>query len=353
MTQTYLYSIIDGGAQGALGVAGVDGTSPVRTLAHDGLGCVVSDYPGEEFNALSREEVVRHLLAHQRVAEHLMRDHTVLPVRFGTLLNSPQEALALLSQGRPVFAEAMASTRDRVELEVAATWDANRVLRETATDEEVARAREALPREPERQTLEQRVRLGQTVKACMDRRRDTYRDRMVDFLRPLAVDVAANTLVSDEMVMNVALLIERSRQPEFEARVHQLDALFQNEITFRVIGPLPPYSFCTVGVTRLTGEEIEEAWRRLRLTQPVSEAEVRRAYRRLTAQEQLHGGLVSDQLLRLREASELLLRYCRARRVGAHPEDSAPLFDIEVIRRRSNEVRPSQFGAAIARSAVA
>jgi hypothetical protein len=209
----------------------------------------------------------------------------------------------------------------------------------------------------------------------MDRRRDSYREWMLDALEPLAVDVAPNALISDELVMNVAFLIERSRQREFDARVHQLDQLFHNEITFRVIGPLPAYSFSSVAVTRLAREHVEDARGILRLGDVLSEVEIRRAYRRLAAEEQRRTSsefrvsrFASDSapspqsvgarhaspvLASLRQASEVLLSYCRARdeaqrgqpgrrRAGRARHDG--LFVVSIKGSKSEEIGPSRFG---------
>jgi len=307
---------------------------------------VLSDYAGKAFGSLSKEELGRRLLAHQRVVERVLQDHTVLPVKFGTVLNSPQDVLDLLSQGHSQFMDALAAIRDKVEIEVAATWDTEQVLQEISKEEGVVRAREAIAGRGQ-PTVEERIQLGQLVKTCMDSRRDSYRERMLDFLKPTAIDVQPNALISDQMVMNVAFLVDRAREEEFDKRVHRLDELFQNEITFRVIGPLPPYSFSTVKITRLTPEQVEEARDILHLGGDISEAEVRQAYRRLAAEEQRNqrprDKLAKDQFGRLRQASELLLRYCRA--CGEARRDEC-LFAVEVKRSRTDEVEPARFGGA-------
>lgn len=357
MGQTYLYGVIAGAKEAALGIAGVDGVSPAHVVARGDLGCVVSDYKGKDFGALSQERVVRSLLAHQQVVEQVMRDRTVLPVKFGTLLGSSQEVRAVLEQGQAQLGRALASIQDQIEIEVAATWDARRVLQDISNDDQVVRTREAILRSGQ-PSPEERIHLGQLVKGCMDRRRDSYRERMMEVLRPLAFDAAANTLVSDAMVMNVAFLVDRSRQREFDERIQRLDELFRDEITFRVIGPLPPYSFSRVEITPLTPEQVEEARQTLWLGDVISEARVRKAYRRLAAEEQrdLEAGdeLAKVRFAILRRATALLLHFCRAdgeaQAAGGGPgtagRNRGRRFLIDVKGSRSDEIEPTRFGAA-------
>lgn len=360
MPRAYVYAIVRAARDEELALAGVDGLHLVRVVARGGVGCVVSDYEDDDPAALPREETVRRLLAHQRVVERVMQRTTVLPVRFGTVLGDHAEVEAVLQQGAHRLERALEAIEGKVEIEVAATWELARALERVSGDEAVLalKASWSTGRQP---TFEQRVQLGRVVKECLDRMRDSYRARMIEVLRPSVLDAVSNVLVTDDLVMNVAFLVERDRQEEFDARVHQLDALFDHEITFRVIGPLPPYSFCTVELQRLSHDEIRAAARTLRLDAPSSAGAVRRAYRRLAATEQRklhHLGVdpqaIQVQLHRLRRASEVLLRACGVEAglasEGASAEPPrhapAPLFVVSLAGTRGEEVEPSRYGGA-------
>ena len=311
----YIYGIINIINQTTWDILGVNGSNPVYTIAYQDLSCVVSDYFSEKFSAKSKEEVIKNLLTHQMVVERVMKEHTVLPVKFGTVLATSDEVQELLYRGRQQFVDALGWIHDKVEVEVAATWDTEQVLREICKEEEIVRTWQAIGSKMGQQILEERIRLGQMVKASMDRHRDSYREQMISFLKPVAVDVQPNALVSDKMVMNVAFLVERANQEEFDRRVRQLNDLFHNQINFRIIGPLPPYSFATVEVTKLSPEKIEEARQLLGLGENTSEAEVRRAYRHLAAEthpDRKPGDeMAKVQFAKLRQASDLLIAYCR------------------------------------------
>jgi len=308
----------------------------VYTIAHHDLSCVVSDYYGREFSSMSKEEVIRCLLAHQVVVEHVMREHTVLPVKFGTVLTTSDEARSLLSQGYSQFVDTLGWIRDKVEIEVAATWDTKQILQEISTEPEIFLASKAIAGRPEQQTLQEQIGLGRMVKASMDKRRSGYREQMINFLASVAIDVQPNPLVSDEMVMNVAFLVDKSRQEEFDSCVKQLNDLFHNQINFRIIGPLPPYTFATVEVTRPSPEKIEEARHLLHLGKTFSEPQVRKAHRHLAAEshpDYRAGGepeLAKAQFVKLHQASELLIAYCR----GQGESDGNLLIN---IRRQREE----------------
>ncbi|NQT73925.1 MAG: GvpL/GvpF family gas vesicle protein [Chloroflexi bacterium] len=351
MSGKYIYGIIDSSDDVAWDISGLGNRSPVHTIADRGIACVLSDYDGDDFGALSKEQVVRYLLAHQTVLENVIWRHTVLPVKFGTILTTSQEVNALLSEGHSIFTTVMALYGDKWEIEVVATWNVGRILQEISVEPEIMQAKQSIASHGLHQNVEERIRLGQMVKTLMDRRRDSYRERMMDFLKPLTVDVQPNALVSDELVMNVAFLVEKSMQEEFDSRVKQLDDLFQDQINFRVLGPMPPYSFATIEVKRSSMEEVEEAKQLLELDTPFTEPEVRKAYRRLAAQSHPdhHPGDDGAKLMfaNLRHASDVLITHCR----GQATSGSSLLINIK--RFRDDEVRHVHFSEAENRVGVA
>jgi len=340
MSDKYIYGIIDSSNETDFGISGINGSSPVYSIAHQDLSCVMSNYTGKEFSCMAKEEVVRCLLAHQVVVEHVMREHTVLPVKFGAVINTSDEVRNLLSQGYSQFIDALAWIQDKVEIEVAATWNMKEILREISTEPEIIRASKAID-DRRKPTHQEQIELGRRVKVSLDRRRSSYQEQMINILMSVSVDAQPNALVSDEMVMNVAFLVEKANHEEFDSRVKQLDDLFHNQINFRIIGPLPPYTFATVEVTRPSPEKIEEARRLLHLGETFSEPEVRKAYRHLAAEShpdhKVGDKLVKVQLAKLHQSSEMLIAYCRG-----HGEPDGNL-SINIRRLRNEEVQHLSF----------
>jgi len=322
MARKYAYGIIPSNEESSFGPIGLGQGSreEVYTMVHQGLCCVISDYQGQDFRGMAKEELIRCLMVHQAVIETVMQRCTVLPIKFGTLLEDSAQVQRLLQQGYALFTDALHQIQDKVELEVAATWDTGKVLQEIGNEEEIVRLKEAIMGRPAEETLEQRIQVGKRVKQLLDRRRDSYRERMVAFLKDTALDVQPNALLSDEMVLNVAFLTNKARQDDFDYKVRELDGVFHGEINFRIIGPLPPYSFSTVEVMRPNPDRLEEARHLLGLGEVVSEAEVKEAYRRLGAK--IHPDRnpgdqqAEERFAKLREASTLLLAYCRGQGGG-------------------------------------
>jgi len=341
----YIYGIITGNDEYTVDINSLGNSNRVYTIGYQGLSCLLSDYHGIEFSRMPKGRIVRSLLGHELVVEYVMKEHNVLPVKFGTVLDTSAEVRNLLVQGYSQFVDILAQTRGKVEVEVAATWDTARVLQEISKEEDIVMTKKAIACKAEQQTLSDHIRLGQMVKASMDRRRDSYQEQMIDILKTMAIDVQTNVLVSDQMVMNVAFLIEKSNQEQFDRSVRQLNGLFRNEIDFRIIGPLPPYSFAMVEITKLNPEKLKEARQLLQLGETFSEPDVRSAYRHLAAR--THPDCNPDdqsakkRFTELRQASDLLIFYSR----GEGEVKSNLLINIR--RARDEEGEHLHFAAGV------
>ena len=348
MTRKYVYGIIPTMDSPTFGESDFPPRlEQVHTVVYRGLGCVVSNYLGEDFASLPKEVLIRCLMAHQAVIERVMKDYPILPIKFGTLVEGDGEVQRLIEQGHRKSTQALSWLDGRVEMEVAATWDLERVLADISQEDEIVRLKRAMANRPPGEVLEQQIRAGRIVKESLDRRRIKYQERMVESLQPMSLAVQPNALVADEMVMNVAFLIHRDREGEFDHQVRDLDQAFHDQIDFRVIGPLPPYSFATVEAARPSAEKMDEARHLLGLGAEVSEAEVKEAYRRLAAETHpdAHpdGDQKGERFAKVREAFALLTAYCRGQnqagdraaqdhRYSLAPEDVTRAFLISVGR---------------------
>src|SRR5579863_5612140 len=95
----YLYAIIDGGRTDLerFGLAGMD-NGEVYGIENDGIVAVVSDTVDKKIRPERRR-----LAAHHNVLRRLMDDHTVLPMVFGVIADSPESIRRILQLNREAF----------------------------------------------------------------------------------------------------------------------------------------------------------------------------------------------------------------------------------------------------------
>jgi len=264
---------------GPIGLGGQDNEVYAQPYAE--IAAVVSECPPLDFHAMGKERLVLYLAQHQQVTETIMKRYaTLLPVKFGALLENEEGVDNLLRCGHRGLKTALEAMAGKVELELVATWDAQQVFAEIGLEEDVAALKAGIACQPAQRTLPQRVKLGQMVKASLDRRKEEYQRAILDSLASQAADVQVNIFSADSVVANVAFLLDAGGQEVFYMKVHELDARFKSRLNFKVVGPLPPYSFGTVEVKKMDAGEVDRARKLLGLGTEATMREIHTAFRR-------------------------------------------------------------------------
>jgi len=80
------------------------------------------------------------------------------------------------------------------------------------------------------------------------------------------------------MILNTAFLLRKETESEFDRRVKRLDHNFCGEVCFKLIGPLPLYSFRCVEIKWADAQQVREALALLSLKEGGNLADLRRAY---------------------------------------------------------------------------
>jgi hypothetical protein len=310
----YVYGIVPSPqvAGTPLELTGLQG-APLQTIACNGITAIVSDAVAYDFAALPKQQLVKVLAQHQGATERIMQQaQTLLPVKFGTLLPAC-DVEKLLAQAKYDLEAALQRVDDHVEVEVLAMWDPQRVFAQIAQHPQIV----ALRREAEGKTPEEvqhiQVTVGAIVKQLLDATREAYAAKIREALSDLADDVELNAVVNDQVVANMAFLLPKSHQTLFDERVAALDQQLGGELLFKVVGPLPPYSFSTIEVDKILPEDVVWASEQLGVDPMPTGDDIRAAYLR---QARLHHPDTNGQdaaaanVFKDDNAAYKLLRYC-------------------------------------------
>jgi hypothetical protein len=282
MDGIYVYCIMNGvHADAGLPEATVAGSSPVEILQAARLSAVVS--PVEGFDVTAEQQVLlRRLAAHQEVIEHFLAQMTVLPVKFGTVLESRDEVLAMLVRSRRELTDWLTRNDGFIEVDVAVTWaDMTKVFGDLAAHPEILTMRSEVERLGPEARLDGVARLGKRVKELLDQKAADVSSAVLSAVLPKARDMATNELRDDSMLLNAAFLIAREAEDRFTRALEELNVQYADVLDFRLIGPLPPYSFATVQVRRYDAGSLLNALGTLELPPVASLREVRSAHRKL------------------------------------------------------------------------
>jgi hypothetical protein len=218
----------------------------VHTAPFMNLAAVVSDSPTVEY-----ESSRRNMMAHTLVLEEVMREFTILPVRFSTVAPSAEAIQEKVLKRRfGEFNGLLTEMEGRVELGLKAFWYEGVIFHEIVEDDPpIRRLRDSLMGRTPEETYYDRIRLGEIIESAMWRKRDEDAEKILARLRPLVYKTQINKAITERMVLNAAFLVAEARQAEFDAAVKKLDAEMGKRFIFKYVGPVPPYNFVSIVVT--------------------------------------------------------------------------------------------------------
>ncbi|MEJ2704043.1 MAG: GvpL/GvpF family gas vesicle protein, partial [Sedimentisphaerales bacterium] len=210
--------------------------------------------------------------------------------------------------------------QDAIEIDVVATLrDFQTFLAEISEEEEIRTLKQSLLSKGSGVTVDDRLKVGVLVKRYCDRIKADYAEQIQTVLNEVSQDFRTHDLMDDTMVLNTAFLLGRDRQADFERRVEQIDKEFEGKLNFRWVGPLPPYSFYTLEISRPQFEQIDWARERLGLERGFVTAEdIKKAHRKsaLASHPDKHRGTpnIEKKFDESAKAYRILLDYYRASR---------------------------------------
>ena len=251
----FVYGIVPADADEAvdLGDVGLDG-SRVYVIVRRRIGALVHDCPAEPYDSGDDAAIAQWVLAHHRVMQLAMaRWRSVLPMTFNTIVapsvekTADENLLAWLEAEHDRLRERLDHLEGKVEYGLQVSYAPAVILRQVAEDvpevrrlEEEAKAttsglaylyRQELDHLLRRET-EQRVRelftaVYERARSCADR---------------VNVEKVKNDTSDLRMAVNLSCLVALERYPELKALADEVAG--DEGHTVRLVGPLPPYSFC-------------------------------------------------------------------------------------------------------------
>jgi hypothetical protein len=237
----YVYCVIRANQALRFGAIGMDEQSAdVYTINYKDLAAVISDVPIAPLDS-TRENV----LAHERVNETVMRDHTVIPMSFGTIFKTREDIVELLRSAYDAFADVLNKMQDKLEFGLKVLWDRDEIVKAIeAEDEDIHRLKSEISSQ-KGSTYFARMQYGRLIDTALQARSERYVAEFLQRLRDVSVASRVNRAIGDKMIMNAAFLVQRNQEEQFDRRIKEIASLF-DKLTFKYTGPWPPYNFVNI-----------------------------------------------------------------------------------------------------------
>jgi len=245
-TGRYVYGVVraDDGSSAVTDLAGATGEA-VTVVVHGELAAVVEAVP--DADAVPAARFVR---AHARVLDAVAARCSVLPLRFGTVLDSDDavvEEVLTLDQTR--LLATLEKLDGHVQLILKARYVLDTVLAEIIAEQpQVRELRDRTRDLPENATMPDRVRLGELVHQAMEAKRGPDRDLVLDALEPCVEEWSVRHSGDMNGLLDLAVLVDASRVADVEEHTRRAAQQLAGRVDLQLIGPMAPYDFATDGV---------------------------------------------------------------------------------------------------------
>jgi len=243
----HVFGVTHAGAEIPEGLSGLgDPARPVRLVAHDDLAAVVCDLDAKP---KTRQDLDRH----QHIQGELVQRITLVPLRFGTLMEDEDELVSgLLGTHAAQLRDVIAGVEGRVQLTVKAIYGEGVLLREVVkADPKLKQATERMQASGDRDGL---VQLGQRIAGAVEERRVADEAAIVRRLEPHAEHIVVETPGHEREAARLQILVPRDKRDKLDRAVAELATEQEARMVVRYIGPLAPYTFCDLSL------DAEAAW---------------------------------------------------------------------------------------------
>lgn len=249
----YIYCIIKANDVQNFGPLGIGGRGDqLYSIVRGNIAAVVSNSPIISY-PVSRE----NLIAHEKAIEEVMKEHTVLPVRFCTIARGDEKICEILETAHDKFWDLLGVMAGKKELGLKAVFPGkggqaggkgdiySYILEKHA---HIKALKEKLAARPVAQTHSQLMAIGEMVEAALQKEKEACKEDILSVLSPLAAEVKINSNYGELMILSAAFLVEQNKEAGFDKLVEQLDAKYGNRIKFKYVGTLPPFNFVNLAI---------------------------------------------------------------------------------------------------------
>ena len=273
MTGKYLYGIIK--RYTSLNLDGL------TTVAHQSLAAVVAEKEVKDYHRLPKAETVKELISHQQIIEKIMEQSPILPVKFGTILKNEEEVTSVLDKDYLFLYNTLQKLEDKIELDLVCFWNEPKAAQMAFQESKRIQNMQKKISKKGEVPLEDKIVLGKLVTVYLASKKEKISSKILKTLKKETVENCGHALADVNMLLNQAFLVEKDKQEAFNNALDRLDSKFADLVNFRLVGPLPPYSFATLVIDSLDEKEVAKARGTLGLNGQLSLKKLKQTYNKL------------------------------------------------------------------------
>ncbi|MEI6141338.1 MAG: GvpL/GvpF family gas vesicle protein [Mariniphaga sp.] len=246
----YLYCIIRNSRAIDFGPMGIGNRADmVYTINFKDISMVVSKSGSMRYEARRV-----NLTAHQLVLEEVMKQFSILPIRFSTISGSYDESkiLTILEKEYDKFSDLLDKMNGKKELGLKVMAIEEPIFKYILEKyDDIRLLKEKLAKLDPDKAHYQLMKIGEMVEKALVKENSSFSDNIISMLTPLSEEVKINDKFGERMILNAAFLIKDENESEFDKAILAFDSQYGNLLSFKYVGSLPPYNFVNLVINTL------------------------------------------------------------------------------------------------------
>lgn len=305
----YIYGIIKGDGKVKFFTKGFFNKRPYA-VTYNNISAVITDAPIKIY-----EQDQKGLLSHNRVLDEVIKNYTVLPMRFGTIARSEDEIKNLLRSAYPVLTNRLTGIKDKVEFDLEINiMNEQSILNDILEKhKEIKDLRNKLIGQGKDAKMEDKLLIGKMIAVEVSKYKNTLVKEIVIALKPYCSH--CKSIGGINILANITFLVYKSKMNNFESAIYKLGDKYGDRLRFKYTGPLAPYNFIELKLILINFNTVDTARRQLGLGQEATIRDIKEAYRRLA--QEYHPDknpgdrLKEEEFKKIAGSYRLLCEYCR------------------------------------------
>ncbi len=300
---------------GAIGFADSYGErSSVKAIHYGGISMVACKLDDWRLNEANKPDLLNKLLEHQKITEKIMKKKFILPVKFGTTVESEQDVISILGRYHADLKKGIQEMKGFVEIDLVAMWDPIVEIKKMGeADNDIKTMKSSIEKLPADKRNEAVLKIGMLLQDKLEEKRQKVEKAITDCLKTHFVRQAGHERYEDRMVMNNSYLLKAGHESVFFEALEQIDEKLGVSVKFKCIHPLPPHSFATIVVNKVDPQELKKAMELFEVTSQTTIEEIKDKSRAFT--KKFHpdkaGREFADKFEFLNKCGKLLLNLFR------------------------------------------
>jgi len=310
--------------------------SGVYAIPFENISAIVSNRENASVDFADRESLGHLLVHHQKTIESLVAIgfNMIIPLQLGTIAKSKHEVLRILASGHDLILNTLNKIENLTEIDLAVTWaDFSNTIQEIVNDTDIMAMKMDLLSKSDGISQVDQVNIGMLIQEKLKEKNARVELDILKALTAVSLDIKNHEVMDDQMICNSAFLLNRNKKEKFETIIYLLEEAYGEKLNFKMVGPLPCYSFYTIEVKELNREHVAQAKIELGLREETSDAEIKKAYQEKAKEfhpDANQGNDNKENFNRINKAYHTLLDYSTAVKQSSKDEHTSLAKDIAI-----------------------